>query len=315
MNLSTNNVIYRKLDLERDLASLRTLLKAIREANHDDEEVSEAELREDLTWAGLDPAVTNWVVVEPNSDTLIGWGRIQKASTDENADLDIQVHPAYRRQGLGSRLLTLLLELACEFSAQAVRSYVDVRDQGARLFVRRYGFEPVSTYTSMQVSASHLFPAPELPEGFVIRSYDQIQHLDLLHKALNRSYEGLWGHLQVSPAEIEAALPFFNQEGTFLLFAPDGAVAGIVRTQMSKALTEKRGVPTGHIDAPGVVPEYRDAGLYLPLLLTAIHWLRPQEPVALEFEAWGEAPDTLTLYRDLGFTVLKEEISYRLEVK
>ena len=315
MDLSTNNVIYRKIDLERDLAPLQTLLKVIREANHDDEEVSGAELREDLTWAGLDPAATNWVVVEPGSGSLIGWGRIQKASTDENADLDIQVHPAYRRQGLGSRLLTLMLELAREFSAQAVRSYVDVRDQGAKLFVRQYGFEPVSTYMSMQVSALHTFPEPELPEGFAIQSYEQIQRLDLLHRALNRSYEGLWGHLRVSLEEIAASLPFFNQEGTFLLFAPDGAVAGIVRAQMSKTLTEKRRVPMGHIDAPGVVPEYRDTSLYLPLLLTALHWLQPQGPVAIEFEAWGETPETLTLYRDLGFTVLKEEISYRLEVQ
>jgi len=91
-------------------------------------------------------------------------------------------------------------------------------------------------------------------------------------------------------------------------------VAGVGRAELSEQLTAQRGVPTGHIDAPGVVPEYRGAGLYLPLLLTLIHWLLPQGPAALELESWGDEPGTLALYRTLGFSVMKEEVSYRRDV-
>jgi ribosomal protein S18 acetylase RimI-like enzyme len=131
---------------------------------------------------------------------------------------------------------------------------------------------------------------------------------------MNRSYEGLWGHLQTSEEDQARWLPRLKQEGIFLLFAPDGAVAGVGRAELSEQLTAQRSVPTGHIDAPGVVPEFRGAGLYLPLLLTLIHWLLPQQPAALELESWGDEPGTLALYRTLGFSVMKEEVSYRRDV-
>jgi mycothiol synthase len=169
----------------------------------------------------------------------------------------------------------------------------------------------------MKVSAAHAvhtFPPAELPPGFVTRSYDQIQRIDLYTQAMNRSYEGLWGHLQTSEAEHAHLLPQLKQEGMFLLFAPDGAVAGVCRGYMSERLTAQRGLLTAYVDAPGVVPHYRSAGLYLPLLLTALHWLLPQGPAAIELESWGDAPETLALYRELGFTVIKEEISYRREL-
>jgi mycothiol synthase len=319
MNISTNRPIYRHLDFEVDLIPLVTFLNEIKQADHE-EGVSEAELREQLTWSGQDPTEDNWVVDELDRarygsvSSLIGWGQIQKTSIDEIADLGIYVHPSSRREGIGSQLLAILLSRAHELNARAVRSYVDVQNQGAMLFTRRHGFEPVSTYTHMKVSAAYTFPRPELPSGFVIRSYDQIQSIDLYTQIMNRSYQGLWGHLQTSQEEHAQLLPQLKQEGIFLLFAPDGAVAGSCRGFMSEPLTARRGVPMAYVDAPGVVPEYRSAGLYLPLLLTVLHWLLPQGPAAIELESWGDAPETLALYRQLGFTVIKEEISYRREL-
>ena len=322
MNTSTNRPTYRHLDLKRDLLPLVRLLNEIKQADHDDEEISEAELREQLTWSGQDPTDDNWVVDAPgeahrrpgDKSLLIAWGQLQKTSIDENADLGIFVHPSWRRQGIGSRLLAILLSHAHELKAQAARSYVDVRNQGAQLFAQRHAFEPVSTYTHMKVSTAHPFPPAELPPGFITRTYDQVQRIDLYTQAMNRSYEGLWGHLQTSEAEHAQSLPQLRQEDIFLLFAPGGEVAGICRAFINKQLTTRRGQPTGYIDASGIVPEYRSANLYLPLFLTALHHLLSQTPTTIELESWGDLPETLTLYRNLGFTPLKEEISYRRDL-
>ena len=314
LNRSTNTLIFRSFDLQRDLVALVSLLKDIDQADRTGEGITEAAIHEQITWTGQDPALNNWVVALPESDSLVGYGSIQKSSNDDNADLNIAVHPSWRRQGIGCQLFMRILERAYELDAQAMRVYANAQNEGAGLFVRKLGFEPVSTYTRLSVSDRQNFPAPVLPQGFTTHSYDQIQRVDLYTEALNRSYEGLWGHLQSKPEDVARWLPQLNHAGIFLLFASDGTIAGTCRAELSEHLLEERGVPTALIDAPGIIPEYRNADLYLPLLLTTIHWLLPQGPAIYEMESWGDAPETLALYRSLGFSLLKEEISYRREL-
>ena len=315
MHGSPSTLTYRRFDLQRDLAALVSLLQQIEQADQTGEDVTEAALREQLTWTGQDPALMTWVVTLPDSASLVGYGRIQKTPHDENADLYIAAHPSWRRQGIGRQLFTRLLQRASELETRALRAYADVQDEGVSHFVHALGFSPVSSYTHWSVSAKQPFPPPGLPEGFLARSYDHIQRIDVYTEAMNRSYEGFWGHIHVTEEETARWLPQLNPAGIFLLFAPDDTLAGTCRAELSEPLSTARGAPTGLIDAPGIIPKWREAQLALPLLLTAIHWLLPQEPTTLELESWGDAPGTLALYRSLGFRVIKEEISYRRELK
>ena len=47
--------------------------------------------------------------------------------------------------------------------------------------------------------------------------------------------------------------------------------------------TLKNGVPTGYIDAPGIVPQHRRLDLYRALVLTGIAWLHQQGQVVLRW--------------------------------
>jgi len=308
---SASTFTYRRFDTLRDFAALVILLQTVEQADQDGEDVSEAALREQLTWPGHDPALDRWVVLSSAGNAFIGYGAIFQSPNDEHADLYIAVHPQWRQQGIGSTLLGHLLERVREKGAQDVRSYAAVQHQGARAFLRAHDFDSVATYTRLVVAGTRSFPKAEVPPGFVMRRYDQVQQLDLLVEAMNRSYEGLWGHRHVSREEWVQWFPQIRQEGIFLLFAPGGAVAGIGRAEMSEHLTTLRGVPTGLVDAPGVVIAYREAGLYVPLLLTALQSLLPQAPSRIELESWGDAAATLALYRELGFTPMQEALSYR----
>jgi GNAT superfamily N-acetyltransferase len=184
MNMSTSTPIYRPLDLEHDFIPLVALLNEIKRADHNDEIISEADLHDMLTGTGQDPATNTWVVTAPNSASLIGCGLILKAPNDEHADLLIAVHPSWRGQGIGSQIFTFLLERARALNTRAVRGYVDIQHRAADHFARNRGFEPVSTYTRLTVSASRPFPGAVLPPGFVTRSYDQVQRIDLLTQAI-----------------------------------------------------------------------------------------------------------------------------------
>lgn len=122
----------------------------------------------------------------------------------------------------------------------------------------------------------------------------------------------MWGHRWITMEEMTEWFPQLTFAGTFLLFAPDGTVAGICRAEMSEHLSALRCVSTGWIDAPGVVAEYREDAFYRLLLLTAMRWLTPQSPSVIELESWSDTAQTLAVYRTLGFTVVQEAISYRL---
>jgi mycothiol synthase len=309
-----NTPIYRNFNIQHDFAALVSLMETVEQADHIGEDVTEATLRKQLTWSGQDPAPDSWVVTQPGNSSLIGFGQILKPPNDDNADFYIAVHPSSRRQGIGGQLLAHILERAYELKAQVVRVYVDVQQQAATLFVRKHGFTPVSTYTRLTALGTHVFPSPTLPQGFSTRSYDQIERVDLYTDAMNRCYEGLWGHLHSTEEENARWLAQLNHAGIFLLFALDGTIVGVFRADHNPDLTRQRGASTALIDAPGVVAAYRDSQLYLPLLLTAIHWLLPQSPVTLELESWGDAAETLALYRTVGFSVMKEEISYRRDL-
>ncbi|HEY7418098.1 MAG TPA: GNAT family N-acetyltransferase, partial [Ktedonobacteraceae bacterium] len=303
-------ILYRHFDVQRDFMPLVTLLNDVEQTDHDGEDVSEAALREQLTWTGHNLALDRWVATLSDNTSLVGYGAIFKTPNDDCADLYVAVHPEWRRHGIGSELLAHLLERAHEVGSHTVRVYAGVQHQAAKLFLSNHGFDPVATYTRMTIPGSQSFPVPALPPGFVVRSYDQIQQIDLFTETTNRCYEGLWGHRQVSQEEVAEWLPHLLAEGIFLLFSPDGVAVGICRAEISEHLTTLRGASTGLVDAPGIISSYREANLYVPLLLTALRWLAPQSPTTIEIESWGDSADVLAQYRALGFTPMQEATSY-----
>jgi ribosomal protein S18 acetylase RimI-like enzyme len=319
---------YRRLDLQHDLAALVELMGEVERADATGDSMTEDALREQLTWSGQDPELNNWVATAANGSLLVGFGMIQKTAIDPNADVYIAVHPDWRRRGIGIQLFTHLLIRASELDARALRTYVPVSNEGSTCFLRALGsFEPVSTFTRMSLDLQRRTGAPgeeapslpgaepgiglqDLPDGFTIRSYDQIEQVELYTEALNQSYDGYWGHLQSTPDEVARYLLRLDHAGIFLLFAPDGAIAGTGRAELREPASPDA-APTALVDAPGIVSGYRDTDLSVPLLLTAIYWLLPKKPALIELEAWGEAPTMLSRYRELGFSVTKQELSYR----
>jgi ribosomal protein S18 acetylase RimI-like enzyme len=321
-----DEIHYRRLALQHDLAALVELLHKVELADPTGDWITEDTLREQLTWSGQDPAPNNWVAADSNG-FLVGYGLIQKTAADPTADTYIAVHPAWRRRGIGTRIFVRLLERASELAAHALRAYVPTANEGGARFVRALGnFEPVSTFIRMNLDPGKGMSAPggapslpgvapgagllDLPSGFTIRSYDQIEQVELYTEALNQSYDGYWGHLHTTQDDVERFLIDLNHSGIFILFAPDGSIAGTGRAELREAAAQGDS-PIGLVDAPGIVSGYRHADLALPLVLTCIHWLQPREPARIDLEAWGEAPATLARYSELGFNMTKEEISYR----
>lgn len=67
------------------------------------------------------------------------------------------------------------------------------------------------------------------------------------------------------------------------------------------------------IDAPGVVPEHRRHGLYRPLVLTAMQWLRSHGQHAIALQSWGDE-QTISIYHAVGFELVQHFLAYRLDL-
>ncbi len=217
------------------------------------------------------------------------------------ADANIIVHPDWRRLGIGSNLLSKVIERASQLKADAIQIYANFRHPAAPGFLQKHGFISQGAYTELRLTEGPQLPPVIWPYGYTMRTYAEVQDLSILTQAMNLSYIPLWGHNEVSESEMASWLPNFNQQGLFLVFSEKGRVIGISRVEPSPERTAKNGRPTGYIDAPGIVPQHRRLDLYRALVLTGIRWLREQGHTLVDMESWGDKLEVLKMYRELGF--------------
>ena len=304
---------FRHFDVDNDLPRLVELLTHIEQVDHAGEDTSEETLRAQLTLPGHDPKQDRWVVLSNNNGQMIGYGSVWKVSENNHADIYVAVHPDWRRQGMGSELLQRIVTRAQIHHPQDILVSADAQNQAVKDFLYKRAFVPIAAYTAMQLASTVDLLQAALPTGFTLRKYNPTQDFSLLLDMYNRAFQGLWGHWQhVTTENLREFLEEMNPDGIFLLFAQTGEVVGTCRGEISESLSKQRGTRTGYLEAPGVVPEHRTKNLYVPQLLHAAHWVREQEPnVLIEMQSWGDDPQVLAQYQQVGFAITHQQDIYR----
>ncbi len=304
---------YRMADPD-DLPALARLLAETPEIATSGESISEATLRAQYDWQWHSPERDRWVAEVPNEPgALAGYASVFKFGATPRADFLLVVHPAWRRRGLGSELLRRAREDARALGATDISCYVEEADREAAAFAAAHGFIPTAGYTRHVAPGVTNFPAPTLPNGYAIRACRGAEDLPHFISSANACYAGLWGHNLVTEDTGRDWFASLDPADIYFLFAPDGTLAGRGQAQR----IERDGQPTGYLDAPGVVPSLRGAGLYFPLLLWGLALLarHPAGPVARYLmESWGDDPATIAAYQSLGFTLDRRETAYRLSL-
>lgn len=280
--------------------------------------------REDLKAPNQEPALDRWVAEEiGNPWTLLGQS-FGYHTIPERYLAWMEVHPRWRRLGLGVQLLQRVIERAKAVGAEHL--LINVREgeqyQAGHAFLQRQGFSAKSDVWLMHASAEQAVATVQLPTGYKIRRYSEVQDLDILWQVCYQSYGDQWGHGENS--RINRAKPpettviawltdvAPNGENIFLLFDQKDCVAGICRGFTGKQTGDA--LSTGIIDAPGVVPAYRHLALQRPLLLTVMQWLRAQRQGAIELSSLGDTLDTIALYEEMGFVIKQHWVAYHLDI-
>ena len=301
---------------DADVLPLVRLLAEIEAVDRSGEALTEAELRAYLDAPQHDPGNDRWVVEHPDGASLIAQAALYlPGEVDDRrvADGTLSVHPEWRRQGLGSDLFGQLeARLRKADDVEHLRFYFDPQHEGSASFaaVRGLSANPADNYTALHAVLADVTGTPALPDGFTLCYFSEVDHLPTLVEALNRSFDGLSGHHRTTESDFAPRLAELDPDGFFLLFAPDGSVAGTVSAELAPDLSERHGVTAGRLDSPGVVSEWRSPKLYAALLLFGVAYLRGKGAEVAGLQSWGDDPGVIGRYVSLGFRVTHRQVAF-----
>ncbi len=292
----------RELSPEQDFEAWLYLIHAVELEKSNAVETTPEHLRRVLAW----PGTRRWVAESPTDPgALVGYALLFP-QIPERSYVNVLIHPGWRRRGLGSRMLGLLNNAAREAGARWTYNELDDRDTVAIAFARHNGYRPAGDAWVLRAPAEADFAGPAWPEGYTVRSYAEVNDIQTLADACNRGFSDMWGHHEntaggVRPEELGEWSKNWDPNGIFLAFAPDGSVIGSCRAEAGEA--------GDLVDEPGVAPEHRQHRLQRPMVLTALRWLRSRARRPVRLESWGDTPETVALYEEIGFALAEHSIS------
>jgi mycothiol synthase len=219
---------------------------------------------------------------------------------------ELVVHPDHRRAGLGGRLVEALLE---RVGSAPLNLWAHGQHPGAVALAARLGFTAVRELWQMRRDLAEPVPAPELPDGVVLRPFvvgsDEEEFLRVNNAAFDwHPEQGGWDLDRIRDGE---AQPWFDPAGFLLAVDRQGRLLGF---HWTKVHTDPE--PIGEVYVLGVDPAARGLRLGAALTLAGLQHLRDdrgQTRVLLYVEA-DNAP-AVRLYGGLGFTRWQADVSYR----
>lgn len=320
---SKQNLAYftvRNFNMATDLVALVTLRNVLASVN--DKPITVEQQRTELNEPNQTPEKDRWVAEEIDKPgSLIGQG-FGYHPVPERYLAWIEVDPQWRRRGVGSLLFVQVLERAKAVGAEHLLIYAHAGDKAGNAFLSHQGFWARSGAWFMSRPAGLAVAMPQWPAGYRLRSYAEVQDLDILWQVCYGTYGEQWGHGENSqtnrakPPEttIIAWLPGWEPvgENILLLFDPNNEVAGICRGFVGNAAAGK--ATTGWVDGPGVMPKHRHLALQKPLVLAMMHWLQERNQDAFEMSSLGDTDATIEIYREIGFHVDTHLIAYHVDI-
>ncbi|MFN8493317.1 MAG: GNAT family N-acetyltransferase [Caldilineaceae bacterium] len=325
--MQTNNLqefIIRPFRVSTDVplfAQLRTSLIAA--TGEGDRNVSEQAMLEELKAPNQDPEKDRWIAATATvPDSFVGFG-LGYHTLPERYLAWVEVHPAWRRKGLGSAFLAHIVRRAREVNAEHILINANANDAVAQAFLTSNGFQVKSHAWFMSTSVDLPLPAPMWPAGYTVRTFAEVQDYQILKTAYFDSCRDLWGNganSQQSERRIQPLASDWkdwftktdpNGAGIFFVFAPDSHIAGLCRGIDAVEAGQGDDGP-GLVDALGIVPEHRPNQLHRPLTLAVMHWLRERGHRMFTLEAYGTDEKTIDIYCQLGFKLDRHDYAYHL---
>jgi mycothiol synthase len=265
-------------------------------------------------------------------ETAVGYAHLDspegKHENEDEGDLsgELVVHPAHRRRGHAS---TLISALAAGARGRRIRLWAHGDLPAAAGLARATGFTRVRSLWQMRKAltgagaslatpgspATPGIPEPSVPAGVTVRAFvpgkDEEAWLELNARAFaHHPEQGAWTRADL---ELREAEPWFDPAG-FFLAERDGRLAGFHWTKVHAQgpdSTPGNRVPEGEVYVVGVDPGRQGGGLGRALTLAGLHYLAERGLGHVMLYVDEENTAATRLYAALGFTRSSTDVMYR----
>lgn len=224
-----------------------------------------------------------------------------------------RVHPAYRGQGIGHRLVDIGEQLAAravqEAPAEArvalIHTDITSQNQAAADLLRSRGYAHIRTYWRMEISLDQPLPAVQLPEGITLRTARPGGEDDYaLYLATEDGFQDHYGFIPMSYENWHSAnIAYSHYDPTLYFLAMDGEeIAAVCLCERNIPEDEKM----GWISKVAVRRPWRRQGIAEALLYHSFHEFkrRGQARAGLGVDA-GSLTGATRLYEKAGMHVAK----------
>lgn len=207
-------------------------------------------------------------------------------------DLSGGVVPAWRRQGLGTRLLRHVETAAAPLGVRQLSCRVDsLEDEAARFLLGRGFFVEHEECLLELADLGGLPTEPTGPPGEIV-TYPQARAVAEFRRLYERGFDGAPWSQPYSEAELAATLA---RPEDLLFLTRDEQPIGVV---WHERLPDGR----GRVEPLGIARERQGRGHGRRLLLAALHSLRRQGALLVEIGLWRRNDPAMNLYQSLGFS-------------
>jgi mycothiol synthase len=300
-----------------DAGAIATVFGAAEEAEGGRDHPTEQDMLDELGDPYLD--LPRGSIGAFDGSAMAGWGALA-ARTDADPVHDMRlysaVHPAYRGQGIGTRLLVWAEQTAPllhreRYPDRPLSLTVTSKTPDAAALYTARGYRPVRDFYEMIRDLAQPLPGLTVPDGVDLEQYSAERSADAL-LVRNEAFRDHWGSTERTKDEWAnfTGAASFRPEFSIVAYC-DGEPAGILLSQEREYL----GARELYIALVGTRRQARKRGIGRAMLTQAI---TAGKAVGFGLASLGVDADSLTnavrLYESVGFRIERTATAYRKEL-
>lgn len=308
-----------------DVAAVHALVSTVARFDHLPFAVTLEEMRAELADPNSELA-RDTIAGFAAGGTLTCYGHVRgraQATRRRLVQLDGQVHPDWRRRGLGSAVLTWSGERARQRLSETttpdtadlptlLEVWSDARAADRRALFERHGFAPVRYYEDMRRPLAEPLPDASLPAGLRLVEWSSEADPDF-RRTHNEAFVDHWGSEPLSDEEWQhhySHSPNFRPALT--IGAHDGSrLVAYVMGYHAPADTAVTGRREGWLGQVGTLREWRGRGVASALMIEAMRRMQAADMTHAALDVDSANPSgALGMYQRLGFATLHRWIRW-----